>query len=163
MAADRPSFNGRVDNSLDDKGRLVVPVRFRPGLGTNFYLTVGLPDPCLALYPKSTWEENLRSLAESKKKGPNFREYVRFVFAHTDEAACDSQGRLLLPPALRAYAEIDKDIVTNGNNTRVEIWSRALFEQHVLPVPEKLAARLAAQREAEPNAALDIVEELDLL
>jgi MraZ protein len=156
VAVDRPSFSGRVDHSLDDKGRLVVPARFRERLGADFILTVGLPDPCLALYPAATWNEQLDKIEHAPKKDASYRNFVRFLFAHTDEASCDSQGRLMLPAALRGYASIEKDVVTNGNNVRVEIWSRELFEQHVLP----LAAMLAAKRAAQLDADRDVAEEM---
>jgi MraZ protein len=156
VAADRPSFNGSVEHSLDEKGRLVVPARFRERLGAGFFLTVALPDPCLALYPAATWAEQLEKIEHAPKKDASYRDFVRFLFAHTDEVSCDGQGRLMLPPALRAYATIEKDVITNGNNTRVEIWSRDLFEQRVLP----LAAKLAAKRAAELDVDRDVAEEM---
>src|SRR5450631_1089373 len=95
VAADRPSFNGRVDHSLDDKGRLVVPARFRERLGAPFVLTIVLPDQCLALYPAPVWEERLDKIESSPKKDAGSRNFVRFLLAHTDEVSCDGQGRLM--------------------------------------------------------------------
>ncbi len=139
MAADRPSFYGSVDNSLDEKGRLVVPARFRERLGAKFVLSIGLPDQCLALYPMLSWGDYLESLEHAPLNDAGFRNFKRVLFAHTDDnVACDGQGRLILPVALRAYAAIEKDIVTNGNDTRVEIWSRDLFETRVLPYAAEL-------------------------
>jgi MraZ protein len=139
VAADRPSFYGRVDNSLDEKGRLVVPARFRDRLGAKFVLTVVLPDPCLALYPAETWADYRQAIEKSTVNDAGFRNFKRLLFAHTDDdVSCDSQGRVILPAALRAYASIEKEIVTNGNDTRVEIWSRDLFERNVLPYATEL-------------------------
>lgn len=147
MAGDRPSFSSRVDHSLDDKGRLVVPARFRDLLGPNFFLSIALPDPCLALYPEATWELQRKSVEAAVVNDLRLRDPARYLFAHTDRVACDSQGRLFLPAVLRAYARIDKDVVSNGNNARVEIWSRDLFEQRTAAFEAKLAAYSSADDE----------------
>ena len=124
MAADRPLFTGSVEHSLDDKGRLVVPARFRERLGAGFFLTIAQPDPCLALYPAATWAQLCAKLEAAPNKDARYRSYVRFLFAHTDELSCDAQGRLVIPAALRTYASIEKDVVSIGSLTRVEIWAR---------------------------------------
>jgi MraZ protein len=151
VAADRPSFSSRVDHNLDDKGRLVVPARFRDLLGSNFFLSIGLPDPCLALYPEVTWEVQRKSVEGAVVNDLRLRDPARYLFAHTDRVACDSQGRLFLPVALRAYAHIDKDVVSIGNNARVEIWSRDLFEQRTAAFEAKLAAYSSADDEGRRN------------
>ncbi len=127
---DRPLFTGSVEHSLDDKGRLVVPARFRERLGAGFFLTIAEPDPCLALYPASTWDDFTAKLREAPHKDAKFRAYVRYVFAHTEEVSVDSQGRLVLPAALRAYAGIEKDVVSIGSLTRVELWAKERYAQH---------------------------------
>jgi MraZ protein len=129
LAADRPLFTGSVEHSLDDKGRLVVPARFRERLGAGFFLTIARPDPCLALYPAATWAELCAKLEAAPVKDAAYRSFVRFLFAHTDELSCDTQGRLMIPAALRAYASIEKDVVSIGSLTRVEIWSRDEYER----------------------------------
>ena len=123
MPADRPLFTGSVEHSLDDKGRLVVPARFRERLGSGFFVTIAEPDPCLALYPASTWAEFCARLEAAPLKDARYRTFVRHIFAHTEEVSCDGQGRLLLPAALRAWAKIEKDVVSIGSLTRVEVWS----------------------------------------
>jgi MraZ protein len=129
LAADRPLFTGSVEHSLDDKGRLVVPARFRERLGAGFFLTIAQPDPCLALYPAATWAELCTKLEAAPVKDAGYRSFVRFLFAHTDELSCDTQGRLMIPAALRAYAGIEKDVVSIGSLTRVEIWSQERYER----------------------------------
>lgn len=124
MAADRPLFTGSVEHSLDDKGRLVVPARFRERLGSGFFITIGEPDPCLALYPASIWAEFAARLEAAPVKDARYRAFVRHLFAHTEELSCDNQGRLVLPPALRAWAGIDKDVTSVGSLTRVEVWAK---------------------------------------
>jgi MraZ protein len=130
LAAGRPLFTGSVEHSLDDKGRLVVPARFRERLGAGFFLTIApTDDPCLALYPPATWVELCALLEAVPDKNASYRSFVRFFFAHTDELSCDAQGRLMIPAALRSYAKIEKDVVSLGSNTRVEIWARERYEQ----------------------------------
>ena len=124
MAADRPLFTGSVEHSLDDKGRLVVPARFRERLGSGFFITIAEPDRCLALYPASTWNEFCARLEAAPVKDARYRSFVRHLFAHTEELSCDNQGRLVLPPVLRAWAHIHKDVTSIGSLTRVEVWAK---------------------------------------
>jgi MraZ protein len=124
LAADRPLFTGSVEHSLDDKGRLVVPARFRERLGTGFFVTIGEPDGCLALYPASTWNEFCARLEAAPVKDDRYRRFVRHLFAHTEELSCDNQGRLVLPPVLRSWAHIEKDVTSIGSLTRVEVWAK---------------------------------------
>ncbi len=128
---DRPLFTGSVDHSLDDKGRLVVPARFRERLGAGIFLTIALPDPCLALYPASTWGDICARIEAAPNKDVRFRAFTRHLFAHTEELSTDAQGRLVIPASLRAYAGIDKDVISIGSLTRVEIWAKDRYDEHV--------------------------------
>jgi MraZ protein len=127
VGAEIPRFTGSVEHALDDKGRLVVPARFRERLGAGFFLTVAEPEPCLALYPAVTWAEFCERLASAPTKDDRYRRFVRHIFANTEEAACDPQGRLAIPAHLRAHAEIRRDVVTVGSLTRVEIWAKEKY------------------------------------
>ncbi len=129
MAADRPLFTGSVEHSLDDKGRLVVPARFRERLGAGFFVTIGEPDPCLALYPATAWAEICARLEAAPIKDARYRAFVRHLFAHTEELSCDNQGRLVLPAALRGWATIEKDVMSIGALTHVEVWSSGRYQQ----------------------------------
>ncbi len=124
MAAERPLFTGSVEHSLDDKGRLVVPARFRERLGSGFFISIAEPDPCLVLYPASIWNEFCARLEAAPVKDARYRSIVRHLFAHTEELSCDNQGRLVLPPVLRAWANIEKDVVSVGSLTGVEVWAK---------------------------------------
>jgi MraZ protein len=86
-------------------------------------LTIGPPDPCLVLYPAATWEAFCERLDAAPRKDERYRRFVRHLFAHTEEVTCDAQGRLLIPPALRAYAGIEREARAVGSLTRVEIWA----------------------------------------
>lgn len=127
---DRPLFTGSVEHSLDDKGRLVVPARFRERLGAGFFLTIAEPDPCLAIYPAATWADVCARIEAAPRKDAGYRAFVRHLFAHTEELSVDAQGRLVIPPALRAWAGIEKDVVSIGSLTRVEVWAKDRYEQH---------------------------------
>ena len=128
---DRPLFAGSVDHNLDDKGRLVVPARFRERLGAGFFLTIGEPDRCLALYPATTWTDVCARLENAPLKDARYRAFVRHLFAHTEELSCDAQGRLVIPAGLRAWAGIDKDVISIGSMTRVELWAKDRYAEHL--------------------------------
>ncbi len=136
MHAELPRFTGSVEHALDDKGRLIVPARFRERLGAGFVITIAQPDPCLALYPSVTWAEFCARLEEAPRKDERFRRLVRHLFAHTEEVACDAQGRLLIPGALRSYAGIDREVTSIGALTRVEIWAKERYAEHAAPEGE---------------------------
>ena len=136
MHAELPRFTGSVEHALDDKSRLIVPARFRERLGTGFVLTIGEPDPCLALYPQATWAEFCNRLEAAPRKDERFRRFVRHLFAHTEEVACDAQGRLVIPAALRAHANIERDVVSIGTLTRVELWAKERLAAHAAPEGE---------------------------
>lgn len=136
MHAELPRFTGSVEHALDDKGRLIVPARFRERLGTGFVITIAQPDPCLALYPSVTWSEFCNRLEQAPRKDERFRRFVRHLFAHTEEVACDTQGRLGIPASLRTFAGIHRDIVSVGSLTRVEIWAKERYAAHASPEGE---------------------------
>ncbi|HEV2878059.1 MAG TPA: division/cell wall cluster transcriptional repressor MraZ [Candidatus Eremiobacteraceae bacterium] len=117
-----PKFTGQYEHSLDDKGRLTIPARLRARLGDHFVLTIAPPEPCLVMYPEATWSEFCAKLEAAPRKDAQYRAFVRHLFAHTEEISLDSQGRLLLPAALREMADIKRDAVLVGTLTRVEIW-----------------------------------------
>ncbi|MBV8363572.1 MAG: division/cell wall cluster transcriptional repressor MraZ [Candidatus Eremiobacteraeota bacterium] len=136
MHADLPRFTGFVEHALDDKGRLIVPARFRERLGAGFVLTIAQPDPCLALYPLATWNVFCNRLQAAPLKDEQFRRMVRHLFAHTEEVACDAQGRLVIPASLRTYAAIERDVISVGSLTRVEVWAKERFADHAAPQGE---------------------------
>ena len=125
----RSLFIGEYRHSLDVKGRIIVPAKFRDGLGDKFVLTKGL-DGCLFAYSKEEWanfEEKIKSLPLTNKDA---RAFVRFFFAGAVECEIDKQGRTLIPPMLREYAGLSKDIVIIGVSNRVEIWSQDKWDSY---------------------------------
>ena len=128
MQTGLPRFAGSEQHALDDKGRLIVPARFRERLGAQFVLTIADPDPCLALYPSATWVAFCERLESVPKRDERYRRYVRYLFAHTEEVSCDNQGRVVVPLLLRTYAGIERQVVSIGLLTSIEIWAKERYD-----------------------------------
>ncbi len=123
-------FIGEYEHSIDQKGRVIVPSRFREGLGLKFIVTKGL-DNCLFVYPQSEWtvlEDKLKTLPLTSKEA---RAFVRFFFSGATECETDKQGRILIPSNLREHAKLDKDLIVIGVSTRVEIWSKENWTNYI--------------------------------
>lgn len=120
-------FMGEYNHSIDPKGRLIVPAKFRESLGDMFVVTQGL-DGCLFVYPNEEWqafEEKLKTLPMANKDA---RKFVRFFLAGAAQVELDKQGRILLPSNLRSFAGLEKDCALVGVGTRVEIWDKERWE-----------------------------------
>ena len=123
------AFMGEYNHTVDSKGRLIIPTRFREELGTEFVVTKGL-DGCLFVFPQKSWEEfeeKLRTLPLTRKEA---RLFVRFFVAGATSCELDKQGRILVPSTLREFADLDKDVVLAGVTDRVEIWSKERWIQN---------------------------------
>lgn len=116
-------FIGEYNHTVDAKGRVIVPSKFREILGDEFIVTKGL-DHCLCAYESSEWDKFEKKLAELPTNNRNTRQLTRFFLSGATSCEVDKQGRILLPAVLRAFAQIEKDAVLVGNGNRVEIWSR---------------------------------------
>jgi MraZ protein len=134
--AELPRFAGSEQHALDPKGRLIVPARFRERLGPQFVLTISHPDPCLALYPMPTWVEFCGQIEAAPLKDERYRRFVRYLFAHSEEVACDNQGRVVVPALLRTYAGIERYVVSVGMLTRIEIWAKERYDFQTPPEGE---------------------------
>lgn len=120
-------FMGEYNHTIDAKGRVIVPSKFRESLGDEFVVTKGL-DGCLFVYDNHEWtafEEKLKSLPITNKDA---RAFVRFFLAGAAGVEVDKQGRILLPGSLREFAELTKDVVLIGVGSRIEIWSKERWE-----------------------------------
>jgi MraZ protein len=137
-------FMGEHQHSIDDKGRLTIPAKFREALGDTFIVTRGL-DNCLFIYPMSEWsvlEQKLKALPLMKSDA---RAFTRFFFSGATECELDKQGRVNLPKHLCEYAKLDKECMVLGVSSRVEIWSKETWagyyeqsEQAFNEIAEKL-------------------------
>lgn len=122
-------FMGEYYHTIDIKGRMIVPSKFREGLGESFVVTRGL-DHCLFGYPMNEWnvlEEKLKTLPLTKKDA---RAFTRFFFSGATECELDKQGRVNLPAPLLSYAKLEKECVIIGVSNRIEIWSKPVWEQY---------------------------------
>ena len=120
-------FIGEYNHTIDAKGRLIIPSRFREVLGDEFVVTKGM-DGCLFVFDNPEWqafEEKLHKLPMIDKGA---RQFTRFFLAGAASVEVDKQGRILLPAVLREFAGITKDAVLVGVGSRVEIWSKDRWE-----------------------------------
>ncbi|EOT42042.1 division/cell wall cluster transcriptional repressor MraZ [Enterococcus columbae] len=120
-------FMGEFQHSIDAKGRLIVPAKFREKLGETFVVTRGL-DGCLFGYPLDEWnklEEKLNEMPLAKKDA---RLFVRFFYSAATECEIDKQGRINIPQTLRTHAQLEKSCVIIGVSNRIEIWDEARWQ-----------------------------------
>jgi len=139
-------FLGRYTHAIDEKGRLAIPARFREDFGSEGVLTRGI-DRCLTLYPLSTWKPLAEKVAALPISDPDARTFRRMVFSEASIVELDRQGRILLPPELRAYAGLIRDAVIVGVNTYIEIWSPEGWAAQALTMDKEgadIAQRLAS-------------------
>lgn len=123
-------FMGEYHHTIDTKGRMIIPAKFREGLGETFVLTRGL-DQCLFGYPMNEWkilEEKLKSLPLTKKDA---RAFTRFFFSGAVECELDKQGRINIPSPLLKYATLEKECIVIGVSNRIELWSKEVWEKYV--------------------------------
>ena len=121
-------FMGDFSHTIDQKGRLIIPSKFRDELGEKFVLALGL-DGCVYAYPMGEWdklEQKLRSLPLNNK---NARNIVRFLVSFASTCELDKQGRVMIPETLRKRAGLEKEVVLAGNIGRIEIWDKAKWEE----------------------------------
>ena len=123
-------FIGTHDHSLDPKGRVILPRKFRDELGQDMVFTKGI-ERCLYVFPLAEFQafaDKLRSLPLTERPS---RDFVRVFIAGASQESADTQGRVVIPQPLRDYAGLAKDIVVVGQLSRVEIWDRAEWERYL--------------------------------
>lgn len=122
-------FFGEYQNSMDGKGRMIMPAKFRDLLGERFYITKGL-DKCLFVYTEEEWIKFNEKVKALPMTDEGVRRFYRFFFGSASEMEPDGQGRVLIPASLRTYGGIKKELVTIGVSNRIEIWSRENWNQY---------------------------------
>lgn len=124
-------FLGEFEHTIDDKGRVAIPARFREELGERFVLTRGF-EPCLQAFPRPMWEALAEKVDRLPLGSPQARNMRRILFSPAAEVEIDRQGRILIPQGLREYAGLVEEVLITGMNTYFELWSgerwRALQE-----------------------------------
>ena len=149
-------FYGEHEHSIDRKGRLIIPSKFREVFKEHyverFFVTRGL-DTCLFVFTEDEWKKQ-----ESKFKSLSFtnsqaRQFNRLYFSGACEVACDRQGRILIPPYLKEFAKIKRDVIIVGVSDRMEIWSKEYWEEFYRNTKdsfEKIAEKILGNPEAPP-------------
>jgi MraZ protein len=120
-------FYGTYQHIIDNKGRLIIPAKFRSQLGERFVIA-RIFDKCLWVFPQANWqnlEDKLKSLPITSHKA---RSFSRYVFSTVEIAECDRAGRVLIPSALREYANLKEEVVIVGCGAHIEIWDKKTWD-----------------------------------
>jgi len=121
-------FLGEYNHSLDPKGRLVMPAKFRRGLEHGCVVTKG-QDRCLFVFPRERWDEEAEKVLRLPRTDRRARNFARSFFASASDQVPDKQGRIQLPEALRAYAGLERDVTVVGMADHVELWPTAVWNE----------------------------------
>jgi MraZ protein len=127
-------FRGATKITLDAKGRLAMPTRYRERIDERsngrLIATVDRSDPCLLIYPLPEWEEIELKLRRLPTLNPVARRLQRLMIGHATDLELDANGRILLPPSLREYARLSKAAMLIGQGNRFELWDEALWNEN---------------------------------
>jgi MraZ protein len=127
-------FMGEYLHSLDKKGRIIMPARFRSELGEkyveSFVITRGF-DNCLFVFPINEWKNFENKLKSLPLTDANTRYIIRILYSNATEASLDKQGRMFIPSDLRSKVNIDKDVVITGYFNMIEIWGKEKWDEYV--------------------------------
>ncbi|MFH0809221.1 MAG: division/cell wall cluster transcriptional repressor MraZ [Pseudomonadota bacterium] len=126
-------FRGRFQHSMDDKGRVSIPLRFREMLKErrDSRLVITNMTNCLVVYPHEEWilvEEKVAGLPSVR---PDVRSFQRFFISAATECVPDKQGRILIPPTLREHAALEKDVLVVGMQSNFELWAKAKWDDEI--------------------------------
>lgn len=123
-------FMLKYNHTLDPKGRVIIPSKWRETLGDEFVISKGM-DACLHIYANEAWEEFERKLSELPLNDERARRVVRYFLAGAAQVETDKQGRILIPSELRSFAGMDEDneVVMVGMVNHIELWSRSRYEK----------------------------------
>ena len=122
-------FMGTYTPKLDDKGRLILPAKFRDQLAGGLMVTRG-QEHCLYVWPQAEVERITERLREAPVSNKATRDYVRMFSSASSDETPDKQGRITVPPKLREWANLSKDVVVIGAMNRLEIWDEAAWEAY---------------------------------
>ncbi len=136
-------FIGEYQASIDDKGRIAIPAKFRALLKGNVVITRGL-DNSLFLYTLSEWKKLAEKLAALPLTSANSRAFARLMLAGAVDCELDKQGRIILPAYLKDFAKVQKKVIFAGLYNRVEVWSEELWQSYKTST-EKSSSSIAEQ------------------
>jgi MraZ protein len=125
-------FRGRYPHTIDGKGRLSIPAKFREELGARETETLVLTegDHCIVAYPMDEWERFEEKLRQQPQLAPEMRNFLRVVVASAKDCPVDKAGRTLVPPELREFAGLSRDVMIVGALSKFEIWNRERWNDH---------------------------------
>ena len=123
-------FLGTHEPRLDEKGRLILPAKFREELASGLVITKG-QEHCLYVFPTNEFAEITQTLKQAPVTAKSARDYSRVMFAGAHDEIPDRQGRISIPQGLRTYAGLERDCVVIGANTRVEIWDAKAWKEYL--------------------------------
>ncbi|MCU0277727.1 MAG: division/cell wall cluster transcriptional repressor MraZ [Candidatus Nanopelagicales bacterium] len=131
-------FLGTHTPKVDDKGRVILPAKFRPGLSEGVVLTKG-QDRSLVLWPIGEFEAAAARVREASQSNAAVRAYSRVLFSSAFDQVPDKQGRITVPPSLREYAGLDRECVVVGNHNTVEIWDEQAWQEYLRTQDDQFA------------------------
>jgi MraZ protein len=131
-------FLGTHAPRLDEKGRLILPAKYRDELAGGVVITKG-QERCLYVFPRGEFTRITEALRTAPVTAKSVRDYSRVFFASASDELPDKQGRITLPPALRAYAGLQRDCVVIGANTRLEIWDTQAWDAYLATQEDSFA------------------------
>ncbi|MGH2728673.1 MAG: division/cell wall cluster transcriptional repressor MraZ [Actinomycetota bacterium] len=136
-------FLGESRHSLDAKGRVILPVRFRVELDAGLTITKGL-DGCLWVMSRDEWTElSRRIIQKTSIADPRRRNFARFIFSGASEDRPDKQGRILVPETLRDHAALEREVIVAGAGERIEIWNPDRWNEKRVAAEERLEEDIA--------------------
>ena len=124
-------FLGTHSPRLDEKGRLILPAKFRDELGNGLVLTRG-QERCIDVFSQREFDRVHEQMREAPISSRQARDYIRVFLSGASDEMPDKQGRVTIPPALRAYAGLDRELAVIGAGTRAEIWDAAAWNDYLL-------------------------------
>lgn len=122
-------FLGEHQHTLDEKGRVIMPARFRDRLSGGLVFAPG-QDRCIDVFPVATFERRVEKLRGLPREDGRARGFLRVLLAGAHQDTLDGQGRVTIPPRLREYAGLDRELTVVGADERAEIWDRATWEAY---------------------------------
>ncbi len=136
-------FTGEYRHTVDAKGRVAVPARFRSDLAGGFFISRWV-DGCVAIFPRPAWDDLAMKVAALPIGDAGARSFARYVFSSAFEVELDGQGRVVVPPMLRESADLERDAVVVGARDKIELWSPARWAEYSASMnsPEVLSEHL---------------------
>jgi MraZ protein len=121
-------FLGHYEHTIDEKGRITLPAKFRADLTSGLVITRG-EDKCLVIYTIAEWQRRTEAIRQLSSAKQDVRNYTRLILSAAEGSTPDKQGRVLLPQRLREYASLNTNVVLIGLDNRIEVWDSELWQE----------------------------------